>query len=237
MDVITSSQAPTIDTRIDELVTPNQRLAAISLIVMSVFLALIGLLHVIKPEFEPSWRFLSEYSIGRHGWVMMMAFFLWAISCFTLSVALSEHVKTRRGRTGRIVLVVVGLTLILAGLFAQDPITATPDQLTTHGTLHAIASMIGIPGVPIAALLITWGVRQNAASVAISRGMTVTAHLTWVSLLAMAIYLAIAVPRAGGFGPDVPAGWLNRAVVLAYWAWQMVASYGIYRVDPHADRR
>jgi hypothetical protein len=135
------------------------------------------------------------------------------------------------------VLVVVGLSLIMAGLFAQDPITATPDQLTTHGTLHAIASMIGIPGVPIAALLITWGVRQNAASVAISRGMTVTAHLTWVSLLAMAVYLGIAVPRAGGFGPDVSAGWLNRAVVLAYWAWQMVASYGTYRVDPHADRR
>ena len=88
MDVITSSQAPRIDTRIDELVTPNQLLAAISMIVMSVFLALIALLHAIKPEFEPSWRFLSEYSIGRHGWVMMTAFFLWGISCFTLSVAL-----------------------------------------------------------------------------------------------------------------------------------------------------
>ena len=64
MDVITSSQAPTIDTRIDELVTPNQRLAAISMIVMSVFLALIALLHAIKPEFEPSWRFLSESALG-----------------------------------------------------------------------------------------------------------------------------------------------------------------------------
>ena len=231
MDVITSTQPPATDTHTDELVMPSPHLAAVSMIVMGVFLALIVLLHAIKPEFEPSWRFLSEYSIGRHGWVMMTAFFLWAISCFTLSVALREHVKTRGGRLGRVVLVVVGLSLIMAGLFAQDPITASPDELTTHGTLHAVASMIGIPGVPIAALFITWSLRHNPAWLALSRGMIVTAHLTWLSLLAMAVYLAIAVPRAGGFGPDVLAGWMNRVAVLAYWAWQMVASYGAYRAD------
>ncbi len=135
MDVITSTQPPAVDTHTDELAMPNRHLAAVSMIVMGVFLALIVLLHAIKPEFEPSWRFLSEYSIGRHGWVMMTAFFLWAISCFTLSVALREHVKTRGGRLGRAVLVVVGLSLIMAGLFAQDPITARPDELTTHGNV------------------------------------------------------------------------------------------------------
>ena len=30
-------------------------------------------LHVIKPEIEPSWRFISEYATGRHGWITQRA--------------------------------------------------------------------------------------------------------------------------------------------------------------------
>jgi hypothetical protein len=46
------------------------------------------------------------------------------------------------------------------------------------------------------------------------------AHLTWISLLLMALYMAWAVPRAGGFNADVWAGWMNRFVVATYLAWQ-----------------
>ena len=52
-------------------------------------------LHAIKPELEPSWRFVSEYATGRHGWIMKVAFVLWAVSCAALSVGSStrcEHV-------------------------------------------------------------------------------------------------------------------------------------------------
>lgn len=232
MDVTASGPAKALGARSDGLESPQQRSAAISGIAMSAFIGLVALLHWIKPEFDPSWRFLSEYSIGRHGWVMMTAFFIWAISCFSLSMALRDQVRTRAGRVGCALLVVVGLSLIMAGLFAQDPITAKPSELTTHGRLHAVASMIGIPGVPIAALLITWSLtRHNAAWLREGRGLMALAHLTWFSLLVMAIYLTTAVPRAGGFGPDVLAGWMNRLVVITYGTWQMAASYAAYRVD------
>jgi len=226
-----TTRQPATFARTDGLVTHAQGFAVISLICMSAFAALVLLLHAIKPEFDPSWRFLSEYSIGRHGWVMMMAFFLWATSCFSLAAAVREHLRTRRGRIGRLLLMIVGGSLIMAGLFAQDPITARPDELTTHGNLHAIASMIGIPSIPIAALLITSSVKRDARWQPYALLLNTTAHFAWLSLLAMAVYLATAVPRASGFGPDVQAGWMNRVVVLAYAAWQFSASYGAYRAS------
>jgi hypothetical protein len=208
-----------------------RQFAAISLGAITVFLWLIGVLHVIKPEFDPSWRFLSEYSIGTHGWVMMLAFFTWALSCFALSVSLREDAVSFAGRLGRVVLVVVAVSQIAAGLFAQDPVTAKPDELTTHGALHAVASLIGIPGIPIAALLISLSLtHNNPAWFTRRRVMMATAHLTWLSLVAMFVYLAVAVPAAGGFGPGVQAGWMNRLVVLTYCAWQIVTSYSSYRI-------
>src|SRR5690349_21149676 len=38
-------------------------------------------LHAIRPEYQPSWRFISEYAIGPGGWIMQAAFLLWAASC------------------------------------------------------------------------------------------------------------------------------------------------------------
>jgi len=189
-----------------------QRSALTSVAAAVVFLALVGWLHVIKPEMSPSWRFVSEYAIGRHGWVMTLAFFAWAVSCATLAVALQARVSTRAGRIGRVILFIVSASLVVAGLFDQDPVTSRPEDATTHGLVHAIASMVGIPGIPLAAFLI--GGRFWQA--------------TWLSLVAMAGYLSFAVPQAGGFGPEVLAGWMNRLVVVSYLAWQISMGYAVY---------
>ena len=118
-------------------------------------------LHAVKPEFEPSWRFISEYAIGRHGWIMKGAFLIWAISCAALSLALWQEVGTRTGKVGVGVLVVVATAMVPAGLFPQEPVTAAPDELTTSGNIHALATMIGIPGLPIAAVLISFELMAN----------------------------------------------------------------------------
>jgi Protein of unknown function (DUF998) len=41
-------------------------------------------LHVLKPEMDPSWHMISEYALGRHGWIMRLAFISLAISCVAL---------------------------------------------------------------------------------------------------------------------------------------------------------
>jgi uncharacterized protein DUF998 len=208
--------------------------AVLSMAGVGVFAGLVLLLHVLKPELDPSWRFLSEYALGRYGWVMAVAFFSWGLSSFALFVALRGEVRTRAGGTGRTMLLAVSLALFGAGVFAQDPVTSRPDERTVPGTLHGVASMIGIPGIPIAAVLIGWSVtRHNREWRRRRRVVMTSAYLTVLSLLAMAVYLAVAVPRAGGFGPDVDAGWMNRLVVLTYCLWQIVVSQRAFVVNSH----
>jgi hypothetical protein len=120
----------------------------------------------------------------------------------------------------------VAAALVPAGLFAGDPVTAKPDELTTSGNIHAMASMIGIPGIPIAAMLISSSLWRTNPAWAPHRSLVMgTAHATWISLALMAVYLMWAVPRAGGFNAEVLAGWMNRVVVAAYITWQFAIAY------------
>lgn len=190
-----------------------------------VFLILLGVLHIITPELSPSWRFVSEYAIGENGWVMTLAFLSLSVSCAALCAAVRQEVTTRGGRIGIILLYIVALSMVVAGIFAMDPITASKDELTTHGNLHGLAAMIGIPGFPIAALLITRSLSRNSRWSDVRSALRWTAHLTWVTLALMYLTIGLTLPRAGKFGPDVPIGWPNRIVVVAYCVWVMVVAW------------
>lgn len=199
------------------------RLAAAGPVVVALIIAV---LHAIKPEFAPSWRFISEYSIGPYGWIMKVAFMVWAASCGALALALRREIRTTLGNIGVGVLLLVAGSLVLAGLFNQDPVTAKPDESTTNGALHAIAALIGIPGIPVAAVLISSSlVKTNPTWMAHRSPIMWSAHATWMSLTLMVAYLAWAVPHAGGFSPNVWAGWMNRLVVATYLLWQLVVAF------------
>jgi hypothetical protein len=45
----------------------------------AVLLLLAGL-HVLSPEFDPSFRVVSEYANGRYSWVLSVMFAAWALS-------------------------------------------------------------------------------------------------------------------------------------------------------------
>jgi hypothetical protein len=206
--------------------TISRKAAVSSLAAAALFLVLLAVLHVIKPEFDPSWRFVSEYAIGDYGWIMTMAFTFLGISCASLVMAIRSHVNTTGGKLGLILLLVVAASLLAAGVFVADPITATSEQLTMHGTLHGVAAMIGIPGLPIAAVLITRSLVRNPSWFLAKRWLRWTAHLTWISVVIMFASMFIMLGRTQGkFGPDVLIGWPNRLVVLAYCAWLIAVDW------------
>ena len=189
------------------------------------FLTLLVALHFLKPELDPSWRFVSEYSIGRHGWVMVLAFVSLALSCAALFVAIRQQIHTTAGKIGLALLLLVAVALAAGGVFVMDPITASKDELTLHGNLHGFAAMIGIPSLPIAALLIARSLLRNTEWSTARRWLRVTAHLTWITLVLMFTVLGITLGQnAGQFGPSVVIGWPNRLVVIAYAAWLIVVS-------------
>jgi hypothetical protein len=60
-----------------KIVTPAAWLA---MIMTAATILLLAALHVLSPEFDPSWRMVSEYALGHYGWVLSLMFLSWAIS-------------------------------------------------------------------------------------------------------------------------------------------------------------
>ena len=196
------------------------------------FLVLLAALHLIKPELDPSWRMVSEYEIGDYGWIMVLAFLSLAFSCATLFVAIRSQTRTTGGKIGLAVLVVSALGMTIAAVFTADPITASNDELTTHGTLHGVGALLGIPGFPIAATLISLSLVRNPAWSPARRALLWTAGLNWISLLVFVVLVAVMLPQSGGeFGPDVPIGWPTRLFVAANSLWLMVVAWRAARLS------
>jgi hypothetical protein len=204
----------------------SQTTARLSFAGAATFVVLLAALHFIKPELDPTWRMVSEYEIGRYGWVMVLAFLSLALSCVALFVAIRSQIRTTGGYIGLVLLLISALGMTIAAIFTTDPITASQDELTTHGTLHGLGSVLGIPSFPIAATLISLSLARNPAWSSARRSLLWTAGLTWISLLVFALSVAVMLPQSqGGFSPDVLIGWANRLNMVANSGWLMVVAW------------
>ena len=199
--------------------------ACIAFFSAAISLSLIVLLHVLEPQYDPSWRFVSEYAAGPFGWLMQIAFMAMAASFAALAFALRTEVSTRLGRVGLFMLYSSAFGCAISGIFSMDPIAPLPVRQTMSGSLHGLGSMIGIPTLPIGAMLVTYCVTRDACWRSSRTRLRVLANLTWLSLVAMFVCLFAWLSANGGqFGPEVPIGWLNRIAVAAYLAWTIMTA-------------
>ncbi len=183
-------------------------------------LVLLAALHVLSPEFDPSWRMVSEYALGNYGWVLALMFLAWALSYITLFFAIKSQIRTLGGK--------IGLGFLLAAAVG----TSMAVIFDFSHALHGLASMIGIPSLPIAALLTSVSLVRNPAWSSARRLLLWTANLTWMSLVLMIAALFIGLSQSGGgLGPEVLIGWPNRLLVAAYCVWVMVASRRAIQLD------
>ena len=124
-------------------VTVVERTAARGALVAGTLFALqLGALHLVRPELDPSWRFVSEYAVGRSGWLMTGAFTCLALSLLGCVVATFRHTRTVLGRVGLLIVTIAAAGLLLAAGFETDPITAGPDQVTTAGQRHVLGASL-----------------------------------------------------------------------------------------------
>src|SRR5205814_6215814 len=70
----------------------------------ALFIACLAAMHLLAPELDPSWHFISEYEIGPYGWIMQLAFLALAASCVSLAIAVVPQVRTVGGYLGLVML-------------------------------------------------------------------------------------------------------------------------------------
>ncbi len=206
----------------------SQNFARLSLWSASAFLVLLGALHFVKPELDPSWHFISEYQIGNFGWMMSLAFVSLAFSCISLSIALWTQLKNIVGRIGLFLLVVSALGMVIAAIFITDPLTAGKES--EHGKLHQLGAMLD--SIPLASILISIGlIRKNQLWRQAKNTLLWPTLLVWVGLISFIVSMALLFPEDGKFGPDVLLGWQNRFMITVQCIWLMVVSRQMIKIN------
>ncbi len=197
----------------------------------AVALMLLASLHVLSPEFDPSWRMVSEYANGRYGWVLSLMFATWGVSSCALAIAIWSEASTKLLRIGLGALVLAGIGEAMAAVFDIN-----------HDALHNLAGALGILGLPVAAMLISVKLCHTVRWCRAKRTLLWTANLTWVSVVLLVAMLALLMVTFNQVEGTLPTqapevlppgviglvGWANRFLVVVYCIWVMaVASEAI----------
>ena len=195
-------------------------------------------LHILSPEFDPSWRMVSEYALGNYSWLLSLMFLAWAISSWVLAFAIWSQVKTIGGKIGLVFLITAGVGEAMASVFD-----------VTH-PLHTVAAMIGIPSLPIAAMLISISINHIPAWNSAKKWLLWTANLTWISWVLMTAAVIIMFKEFSDAGVDMTAGapttlpsgvialvgWANRLLIIVYCVWVMTVAWLAIRWQTSGDK-
>jgi hypothetical membrane protein len=114
------------------------------------FVIILIVLHILEPEFDPRFRFMSEYALGDYAWLMTTTFFALGLAPFVAAIGLQNvYQRSRSTRLGLGLLVVAAIFIWLAGVF-RDSIP------------HLLAGVVCFPSMVMAVLLLSWTFRRAA---------------------------------------------------------------------------
>jgi hypothetical protein len=167
---------------------------------------------------------ISEYEIGRYGWMMRFAFFCWGVSLLALLNTIWPSLQPISGTISRWWFVLIVMALFGAGIFKTDPIT---DQTSSRvNTIHKICGTIVILTFPIAATLAVRSLLHNPLWSAYQGLLILGTALVWIGMIAYfasIINARIKDPTAGEAGGlHIDMGWPNRFNVVTYIVWIMI---------------
>jgi len=195
------------------------------LVIASGALSLLSLLalHFVSPEYQPAWRMISEYALGKHKWLITSFFYLWGVSSLFLSLLLWNVVTTGWGQVGVALLFLSAIGEIMGGLF------------DVQHKWHGLAFGLGVPSLPIAALLIGYNLIGTESWRTFNKTIMISSYATWLSLIMMAVAMGVMFAgfKKAGIVMDqhtpppekVPegvialGGYANRVLVLCYVGW------------------
>lgn len=185
-------------------------------------------LHFVSPEYQPSWRMVSEYALGKHKWLLTLFFISWGISTLAVACLLWNLVSSNAALVGVLLIFISGLGAMMGGLF------------DIRHKYHGLAFGLGVPTLPIGSLLVSYNLVNAGAWDGCGSTILVSAHTVWISLVLMAITMVVMMSgfkKSGlpmGPGAEVPLnlppgvvglnGYANRLLVVCYEAWAIIVA-------------
>lgn len=201
-------------------------LAAVTILSGVLSLLCLLALHFVSSEFEPSWRMVSEYAMGKHKQLLSAFFYLWGVCTVSCACLLWNHITSGWAIFGVVLVFVTGIGALMGGMF------------DTKHKLHGLAFGLGVPFLPIAALLVSYHLIARANWNNYQTPLLLSAHAIWISFILMVIAMMLLFsgfkkagvplgrdatpPKALPKGVIGINGYINRLMIICYITWCVV---------------
>jgi Protein of unknown function (DUF998) len=182
----------------------------------------IALLHVLRTDYDPGYRYLSEYVVGRYGALMTSTFFVLSVGSLSLSFGLWRSVSSKvRFLPGQLLWLTWACAVFLAGIYPGD-LQGLPQTRT--GQIHNQMGMIAFPSATLALPLLSLPLRWEERWRSVWRA-TVVLSLTVVVCFLM-------LDRLG----EIRLGGLDQRVFLAgTLAWMLIIGRRLLTLETRKD--
>lgn len=171
------------------------------------FVAALLLMHALRPDYTVVDHMISDYAVGRFGWIMTSAFFSFSMGCLTLAIGLfRDGPRSWLGRIGAALLIVGSVGLIVTALFPTDLETAPS---TPTGDIHALSFFVNIVSILLSTICL--GLSYGGSP---DWRRHRTPALAFVALLVAAFVAQYLTLHRGA-----PYGITNRLFVAVLMAW------------------
>jgi hypothetical membrane protein len=200
---------------------------------VAVFIVAVLALHLLQPGLDPRKEAVSYYVHGPFGWLLTIGLIALGIGSLCLVFALAQTLDGRWSGTGRWLVGVWGVGVLLGGVFRADPPGRWSEPASLPGLIHGNAAMVAFLALPLAAFCLATAFRQDEQwrrEAPVLWGLAVAAGTSLV------VFMASLAPVFVRPGPPILLGLSERVLLAVYAGWLATVGIGIARCGRRSGR-
>jgi|SRR5262245_31134047 len=190
------------------------------------FVVAVLALHMLQPELSPLNYPVSFYVNGAQGWLFTVGLLAWGVGSAALLLGLARTIRIRAGNAGLLGLAVWSAGVLTSGLFRADPPSQWDKSPSATALIHENAAHVAFIALPIAALLLSHGLRRAPEWRQTAGVLYLLAVMILVSLI---VFFASLLPISDSLSPPILFGLTERMLIAVYAAWLCAAAIGLLR--------
>jgi hypothetical protein len=191
------------------------------------FALLVAVLHVVRSDFDPLSRTISEYASGNYGWLVQVATLGLGLGSLAVVAALVRTARPVPSRLGVALLLLWSVAVSVAAVFPSDLIDLAAEmELSAAGAVHVLAVLVALPSFAVGVPLVTRRLRRSSQWRPFRRPV---GALALISVGGLVVFVAVAVVTAtGATRPLLGLG--ERILLAAYLGWLLAVAVLTRRV-------
>ena len=150
----------------------------------------------LRPDYNPSQRYISELAIGPLGWIQILSFLVLGICIILFSLGVKAAFPTgKASRAAPVLFMIIGICYILSGVFVTDPYAMFDNQQTLHGIIHGIVGAV-VFSLSAAAFFVLW--RRFRVDTA-WKSLSVYSLVSGIAMVVLIVLMKVGQLKAGFF--------------------------------------